>query len=47
MKTSALVLMIVVQASVTLITFLFFRKVLKSPPKPEPDSYEDNDEDNR
>lgn len=45
MTTSALVLMIVVQASVTVITLMFFIKVLKAPPKPEPDSYIDNDDD--
>ena len=41
MTTSALITMIVVQVSVTLITAYFFRKVLKTPPKPEPDSYEE------
>jgi len=47
MTTSALVLMIIVQATVATITLLFFRKVLKSPPKPEPDSYSENDEEER
>jgi len=44
MGTSALITMIVVQGLVTLITFLFFYKVLKTPPRPEPDSYSDNDD---
>lgn len=39
--------MIIVQAIVALITFLFFRKVLKSPAKPEPDSFSENDDDPR
>jgi nitrogen fixation-related uncharacterized protein len=37
MNASALILMIVVQVSVTCITGYFFWRVLKSPP--EPDSY--------
>lgn len=32
---------------VTVVTLAFFYKVMKSPPKPEPDSYTDNDEDNK
>ncbi len=43
MNTAALIMMVVVQFSVTLLTIYFFRKVLKSPPKKEPDSYSEND----
>lgn len=39
MTTGALITMILVQVSVTAITAYFFRKVLTTPPKPEPDSY--------
>jgi hypothetical protein len=41
MTTSALITMVLVQATVTVITAYFFWKVLKTPPKPEPDSYEE------
>lgn len=44
MTTSAIILMILVQVSVTLITLYFFIKVLKAPKKSEPDSFVDNDE---
>ena len=44
MNTSALVLMVVTMTIVTAITAYFFRKVLKTPPKPEPDSYTENDD---
>jgi hypothetical protein len=47
MSNSALILMIVVQVSVTLITGYFFYRVLVTPPKPEPDSYSENDDDPR
>lgn len=43
MNTSALILMLLVQITVTCVTCYFFWKVLKTPPKPEPDSYSDND----
>jgi hypothetical protein len=43
MTTSALILMISVQVSVTLVTVYFFRKVLRAKPKPEPDSFTEND----
>ncbi len=43
MTTSALILMIVVQATVTVVTGYFFFKVLKTPPNAEPDSFSDND----
>jgi hypothetical protein len=43
MTTSALITMVLVQVSVTVITGYFFLKVLRAPKRPEPDSYEDND----
>lgn len=43
MTTSALITMLLVQVSVTVITAYFFVKVLRTPKKPEPDSYEEND----
>ena len=36
--------MLLVQVSVTLITGYFFMKVLKAPKRPEPDSYDENDD---
>lgn len=47
MSNGALTLMLLVQISVTIVTGFFFWKVLKTPPKPEPDSYDDNDNDPR
>lgn len=47
MSSGALILMLLVQISTTLVTGFFFWKVLKTPPKPEPDSYDDNDNDPR
>lgn len=44
MNTSALVTMIIAQGIVILVTIYFFIRVMKTPPKPEPDSYEDNDD---
>lgn len=44
MNGSALFLMLTVMLAVTIVTFYFFWKVLKTPPKPEPDSYTDNDD---
>ncbi len=43
MNSSALILMLLTQITVTCVTFYFFWKVLKTPPKGEPDSYDDND----
>jgi hypothetical protein len=43
MTSGALILMVTVQVIVTLITGYFFYKVLRTPSKPEPDSYTDND----
>lgn len=47
MNTSALIMMITTEVIVTLVTVYFFLRVLKTPPKPEPDSYIDNDDDER
>lgn len=47
MSTSALAMMLFAQVTVTAVTIYFFWKVLKTPPKKEPDSYEDNDSDPR
>ena len=41
---SALYLMISTQVLVTGVTLYFFFKVLRTPPRPEPDSYDYNDE---
>jgi hypothetical protein len=41
MSTSALITMISVQVSVTVVTAYFFWKVLRTPPKPEPDSFDE------
>lgn len=43
MNTSALITMLVTQGLVTIMMVLFFRKVLKTPSKPEPDSFSNND----
>jgi hypothetical protein len=47
METASLIIMIVVQVSVTCITGFFFYKVLRTPPKEEPDSYSENDDEPR
>lgn len=47
MTTGAFVLMVTVQLTVTIVTAYFFWKVLNTPPRREPDSYEDNDNDPR
>jgi hypothetical protein len=47
MTTSAIIMMIGVQMTVACITAYFFWKVLKTPPRPEPDSYAENDDDPR
>jgi hypothetical protein len=44
MNTSALITMILSQGIVIVVTIYFFVRVLKTPPKQEPDSYEDNDD---
>lgn len=44
MSTSALITMILVQVTVTVVTAYFFFKVLRTPPNPEPDSFSENDD---
>jgi hypothetical protein len=44
MNTSALIMMITTMVVVTSITAYFFYKVLTIPPRPEPDSYSENDD---
>ena len=44
MKTEALITMLSAVGTVTAVTGYFFYLVLSTPPKQEPDSYEDNDE---
>ncbi|MBB6611257.1 hypothetical protein H7F15_09435 [Pontibacter sp. Tf4] len=44
MNTSALVIMLLTMFLVTALTAYFFYRVLNAPPKPEPDSYLDNDD---
>ena len=47
MNTSALILMVTTMTAVIIITAYFFWKVLTIPPRPEPDSYTDNDDENQ
>lgn len=47
MKTEALITMILAQGIVTAFTAYFFYKVLTMKPKPEPDSYSENDDEPR
>lgn len=44
MNLTALILMVSTMLLVTAITLIFFIKVMKSPPKPEPDSFSENDD---
>ena len=44
MNRTALIFMVVSETVITGITVYFFIKVLFTKPKPEPDSYTDNDE---
>lgn len=47
MNTSAFITMVVVEFVVTALTIWFFYKVLTIKPKPEPDSFSENDEEER
>ena len=47
MNTSAIILMAATQLAVTAFTIYFFVKVLRTPPNPEPDSYDENDDEPR
>jgi hypothetical protein len=44
MSTSALIMLLVADITIAGITVYFFMKVLRTPPKPEPDSYSGNDD---
>lgn len=44
MDTSAIIFMVVVQFSVSLVTGYFFYRVLTTKKKTEPDSFSDNDD---
>lgn len=44
MNTTALIMMSIVWSIVIFLTAFFFIKVLKSPKRPEPDSFSDNDD---
>lgn len=47
MNTSALILMVATMSVVASITAYFFVRVLTTPPRPEPDSYSENDDEPR
>ncbi|MFZ1693580.1 MAG: hypothetical protein WAT74_10315 [Flavobacteriales bacterium] len=47
MNTSALILMLSVQLVVVAITGWFYYRVLTTKPRPEPDSYAENDDEPR
>ena len=47
MTTSALIMIFLTQGTVLGATIYFFRKVLKTPAKPEPDSFSESDNDPR
>jgi len=44
MNSSALIMMLVTEVIVTGFTIYYFVKVLKTPPKKEPDSFTENDD---
>lgn len=44
MNTSALIIMLTTMTLVTGLMIYFFIRVINTPPKPEPDSYLDNDD---
>lgn len=44
MNTSALITMLLTIVTVTAVTLYFFIKVYRTPPKPEPDSFTENDD---
>jgi hypothetical protein len=47
MDTTALILWLTTITTITLVTAYFFAKVLFTKPKPEPDSYSENDDEPR
>lgn len=44
MNTTALTIMLVTELTIAAFTVYFFWKVVTTPPKAEPDSYQDNDD---
>jgi len=44
MSSGALFMLVVAEVTVTAFTIYFFWKVLTAPPRPEPDSFDDNDD---
>jgi hypothetical protein len=44
MNSLALTVLLFTMISITVVTIYFFVRVLKTPPKPEPDSYSKNDD---
>jgi hypothetical protein len=47
MNSAALAMMVITQSIVTGFTLYFFYRVLTGKPKPEPDSFSENDDINR
>lgn len=47
MKTEAIITMVMAQGIVIALTAYFFYKVLTIKPKPEPDSYTENDDETK
>jgi hypothetical protein len=47
MNLSALIVMVLTMVIVTVVTIYFFIRVLNTPPKPEPDSFSENDQEGR
>lgn len=47
MSNSGLTILLLAEGVITVITFYFFWKVLKTPPRKEPDSYSGNDDEKR
>ncbi len=47
METTALILWLTTISVITSVTIYFFAKVLFTKPKPEPDSYSENDDEPR
>lgn len=47
MNSSALIMMLTTEIAVTIITIYYFVKILRTPPKQEPDSFIDNDDEKR
>jgi hypothetical protein len=45
MNSEALIMMLAAEGIITAVTIYFFYKVLTVPPKAEPDSYSENDDD--